>query len=108
MTIVQHGFLGVLIAYEATHNPVAVAVACVLSMVPDLGRLFSKDWSVYNKMHSLKWYWLILPFYNLHILVDYPLHYQDEIGGWKPYTVYVEVLFWVLEIAYILWRLGII
>lgn len=101
MTTPQHAMMTGLITYQFTHNIPLIICMIILSVIPDVVSLCDEDWKTYNECHELKWYNLLIPFWNLHILIDYPLHNHDGKGGWKWYTVYIEIVCWIVEIFYI-------
>lgn len=73
-----------------------VIIAMVLSAIPDIGRLFQKDKSDWDKFyvpaHKLTWYNLLIPYWNLHIVEDYFTHRHEAPYGWKDWAIYLEVV----------------
>lgn len=100
MTTPQHAVQSALIQYMIYPKWYMIFIAVILSIIPDVGRLFQKDpsdWTqFYEKSHSLTWYNLLIPYWNLHIMEDYYTH--DHVkGGWLPWVIWVEIGLWVIE-----------
>jgi len=102
MTIVQHGFMSGLISYIISRNWIIVSISILLGIFPDISRFFQNDindWNqFYEKTHNFKknWWLLLIPFWNIHIVLDYYTH--DNIsGGWLWFAKYVELFLWVVE-----------
>lgn len=99
MTIPQHIAQGIIISFSIWDNIYFVITASILSAIPDIGRLFQRDVSDWNKFywwaHNTRYLYLI-PFWNIHIIQDYFIH--EKKGGWKWWGKYVEVFLWLIEI----------
>lgn len=101
----QHGVQGLLLTRLFTSNILILGVACVISMTPDLGRLFQKDpkdWTKFYKWAHHTWYCYWIPLWNLHIGQDFFMH--DSNGAWKWWVIYFECASWFLEIMYSEWQ----
>lgn len=112
MSTPQHGIQSGLLAYAIWDNPIHIAIAIILGILPDVGRFLTErqyrgydpDWTIYQEMHRLSWVYLLIPYYNLHILVDKPLHRPE--GGWTALAYWIEGIAWVATIIifYFIWR----
>lgn len=100
MTTPNHAIQSGIISYLIYPHWEFVLIAIILGIMPDIGRLFQKNknnWNeFYNPAHDFihhKWL-LLIPFWNIHILFDYPMH--DHIkGGWKWWGIYLEIFLWI-------------
>lgn len=109
MTTVLHGTISFLIMSIFTGNPYLLILSVLLGIYPDIARFIfdtkeniqNGNWEYYEKVHALKWYFLIIPFWNLHIITDYFWH-DRKVGGWKPGTYYIETAIWIFMILGIL------
>lgn len=100
MTLPQHavqsGLICILI--PKLRNWYIIAAAIVLTIIPDVGRLFQHnpdDWTKFYQWAHSTWYCFLIPFWNLHIVEDYLIHQPH--GGWYWWAYYLEVLLWILE-----------
>lgn len=98
MTIVSHAIIGGAISRVVYNDPLHLAIAITFSILPDLIHILDwvygrKDWYYYTEAHKLKWWWL--PYYNLHIFIDYIGHKQIT-GGWNKYMWIMEGICWTI------------
>lgn len=106
MTTFNHATQSALIQYIVYPKWYFIIIAVLLGTFADLIRLFQKDkndWTDYELAHELTWYNLLLPYHNLHIVEDYFIH-DYEIGGWKRYGIYVEIITWIVMFI-IIWKI---
>ena len=108
MTTPNHGFQSAIIAHFIYPNIWFMILACIMGMMPDLGRLFQRNPNNWNEFyvpaHEPKWYNLLIPFWNLHIVEDYFIHNQQPPFGWKKGMIFVEIVSWIpiLLISYLI------
>ena len=112
MTTPAHATMtaGITIAFT---DDVRVIVAMVLlAILPDAIRLIDKKWNGFylsihrpdkyfgNRASQLVVYgiWILFWPIGLHCIIDLPLH--KDSGGWRKYSYLVEVLFWLVIVAY--------
>jgi hypothetical protein len=85
-----------------------VILAGLLGIAPDvigwIGTTWYGSWELYLWAHH-SWYLYLVPFWNLHIFLDFLTHYPT--GGWAWWAYPLEVMFWIIEFVCIIywWRL---
>lgn len=105
MSFPNHGLQSVIIQSFICPKWYFLLIAFYLGMRADIEKIFyGESWNDYSgkykQFHKLNWKNLAIPYQNLHILEDYYTH--DHIkGGWKWWTIYVEIFSWTVMISYI-------
>jgi len=88
-----------------TSNIYLILIAIIFGILPDVGRLLQKDPSDWNKFYKwahTTWYCYLIPFWNLHILLDKPMHAPE--GGWTKTAWRYEVTGWIICILFLVWK----
>ena len=74
---------------------IAIVSAVVMGVAPDLagivGGSINKKWGVYNEAHRFRAWMLLLPFYALHLLMDYPAHIKERKYWW-----HCDIASWII------------
>ena len=103
MTTPNHSVSAGIISYYIYPMWWFILIAMILAWLPDFGTAFKWDEKYskyYQWAHNTKWLYLI-PFWNLHIGLDYFTHNKVN-GGWKSWAIYVEILLWVMMSPFLL------
>ena len=103
MSIPLHGLISLAIMWLFTTNIYLLILAVLLGIFPDIGKFFfgesANSWNgFYRWSHQLKWYLLIIPFWNIHILIDSFWH--KPTGGWYKWGYYVEGAIWLVIVLF--------
>jgi len=106
MTSLNHSAAGSIVAYLIYPNWIFIATAFILSWSPDIEiwyQTITKKERDYTKFYLFAHYsyWvLLIPFMNLHFLMDKLVHKKE--GGMNDLYYPIEILSWVTYIVIIL------
>lgn len=96
MTTPLHSVMSVVIMRYISPEWYFLVLAGFLGSLPDLIRFLQRDWndwSSYNEIHKLTLRNLLIPFVNLHIILDALTHRN---GKWAWWAYPLEILGWGL------------
>lgn len=108
MDIIEHGTISALLALGITSEPVFIIGSGITGMMPDIiglsEKILKRDWHAWNwyrSAHKLTIINLVIPFWNLHVLIDKFWH--DPITGkWKPGIFIISIASWLLIIFFLI------
>ena len=102
---VMSGFIAYLLGLPDAYLIVAFLLGMMNDVIPFVDGLFnpSMRWQRFYKMFHVtkgfKWWVWLIPFMNLHALIDWFWH--DENGKWKDESYYLEGLMWLGFVLFI-------
>ena len=103
MDIINHGAWSYFLMEKIEADPYLITAAVVMGIAPDLlgmiGGSINNKWGLYNKAHKFKWWMALLPFYSLHLLMDYPAHIENKKYWWHSDIIswiILMITFWIL------------
>lgn len=105
MTTPNHFMQGIVITMSLRLKWYWCLLAGLISIVPDIGRLFqsnTNDWNLFYRWAHETWYLYFMPFWNLHIAVDKLVH--KSTGGMNEFYLPLETLTWIL-MGILIWQL---
>ncbi len=100
-----HGVVSLCLALLISRSALFLTLAVLLGMMPDAVRFLQRDrsdWSRFYRWAHRTWWCYLIPFWNVHILMDVFIHKAE--GGWIKSWVYWELLCWALVCGFLVFR----
>lgn len=103
MTTLAHAAQAYVISKAISSSDEIAFANAVIATIPDVVSSWvwwrEKNWSLYDRLHSLKNPFILLyPSWYLHNIVDLFTH--DPLGGWYKWTYYIEAAWWLFFLQF--------